>query len=504
MRQILTLVLMGALISCFSVSIVAQDADNKDERKTETATEQELFNSTAAAFQAKKFEEAEEGIKELESRFPESLRLQTIRYQGYIAYARSGKYEDAERHITTIVDGIVKQLPTKPGLAASLPRYTSSMLSIMRRTGKSDQAVEKLDQILVAIDKANDGKNTGLSSGYSSLIYNKAMLIAAERPDDAFKLVTAEATKARKAFEDSPKDSLRHDNRFSILQWYTSTNFAQVRVANSTAPDQFAKLRDTYLETVAALAGEQNENVSLFAASLSAHTYSISTLVSDLSSENLDRAQELLDSFNQHVKGIDPKNAKMKTVLPNAKRSLQSVAARIAGGKKHLALYGTDAIGLDAEAWVNGEPLVQEDLAGKVVLLDFWAVWCGPCIATFPHLIEWNEKYADRGLVIIGATRYYKYDWDSEGKRIKRDPKLTAAAEQAAIKQFADHHQLTHRLMVTPAKSTFQTQFGVRGIPQAVLIGRDGKIRLIRVGSGPASAKALHDEIEKLLAEPEQ
>lgn len=497
MRQILTLGLIGALISCFSVSIVAQDVDKKDEQKTETATEQELFNSTAAAFQAKKFEEAEEGIKELESRFPESSRLQTIRYQGYIAYARSGKYEDAERHITTIVDGIVKQLPTKPGLAASLPRYTSSMLNIMRRTGKADQAREKLDQILVAIDKANDGKNPGLSSGYSSLIYNKAMLIAAERPNDAFELVTAEATKARKALEDNPKDS-------SVMQWYTSTSFAQVRVASSAAPDQFVKLRDTYLEAVAALAGEQNENVSLFAASLSAHTYSISTLVSDLSSENLDRAEELLESFNQHVKGIDPKNAKMKSVLPNAKRSLQSVAARIAGGKKHLALYGTDAIGLDAEAWVNGEPLVQEDLTGKVVLLDFWAVWCGPCIATFPHLIEWNEKYADRGLVIIGATRYYKYDWDSEGKRIKRDPKLTAAAELAAIKQFADHHQLTHRLMVTPAKSTFQTQFGVRGIPQAVLIGRDGKIRLIRVGSGPASAKALHDEIEKLLAEPEQ
>ena len=90
MRQILTLGLIGALISCFSVSIVAQDVDKKDEEKTETATEQELFNSTAAAFQAKKFEEAEEGIKELESRFPESLRLQTIRYQGYIAYARSG------------------------------------------------------------------------------------------------------------------------------------------------------------------------------------------------------------------------------------------------------------------------------------------------------------------------------------------------------------------------------------------------------------------------------
>ena len=494
MRQILSLVLLGALVTSFRVSAVAQDDVGKPANAA-IATEQELIKSTTAAFRARKFDEAEEGIQELESRFPESQRLNSVRYQGYIAYARGGKYQDAERLVTAIVDGIVEQLPAHPDRATSLPNYTSAMLSIMRRTGKADQAAQKLDQVLAAIDKANDGSSPGLSKGYSSLIYNKAMLIAAERPDDAFDLVTAEATKARKAFEDNPKDS-------SVMQWYTSTSFAQVRVASSASPDQFGNLRDAYLETVASLAGEQNENVSLFAASLSAHTYSISTLVSDLSSENLDRAQDLLDSFNQHVKGIDPKNAKMKSVLPNAKRSLQSAAARIAGGKKHLALYGTDAIGLDAEAWVNGEPLVQEDLAGKVVLLDFWAVWCGPCIATFPHLIEWNEKYADRGLVIIGATRYFKYDWDAEGKRIKRDADLTAEAEQAAIKQFADHHQLTHRLMITPAKSTFQTQFGVRGIPQAVLIGRDGKIRLIRVGSGPASAKALHDEIEKLLTEP--
>ena len=80
-----------------------------------------------------------------------------------------------------------------------------------------------------------------------------------------------------------------------------------------------------------------------------------------------------------------------------------------------------ESVGLDWEPerplavknWVNGTQLTDADRKGKVVLLDFWAVWCGPCIATFPHLREWNEKYADKGLVVIGLThKDYGFVWD--------------------------------------------------------------------------------------------
>ena len=86
---------------------------------------------------------------------------------------------------------------------------------------------------------------------------------------------------------------------------------------------------------------------------------------------------------------------------------------------------------LEVEAWVNGNALTDKELEGKVVLIDFWAVWCGPCIATFPHLREWRDKYSDKGLVIIG---------------------------------------------------------------------RDGKVQMIRVGSGEANAHDLEAKIEELLA----
>ena len=163
-------------------------------------------------------------------------------------------------------------------------------------------------------------------------------------------------------------------------------------------------------------------------------------------------------------------------------------------------LVGQKAAPLAVEAWVNGSPVSDLDLKGKVVLLDFWAVWCGPCIATFPHLREWNEKYAGKGLVMIGLTDYHNYEWDEQaGKATRSADDVAPEKEQAMLVKFAAQHELTHRLGIQKEHG-LSKYYGVTGIPQVVVIDRDGVIRLIEVGSGEANAKAIGELLATLLS----
>jgi thiol-disulfide isomerase/thioredoxin len=69
---------------------------------------------------------------------------------------------------------------------------------------------------------------------------------------------------------------------------------------------------------------------------------------------------------------------------------------------QHAALEGKPMPALDLAEWVNGQ-VGAGDTKGKVVIVDFYATWCGPCMAAIPHNNELLEKYKDKGLVIVGV-----------------------------------------------------------------------------------------------------
>jgi peroxiredoxin len=168
-------------------------------------------------------------------------------------------------------------------------------------------------------------------------------------------------------------------------------------------------------------------------------------------------------------------------------------------------LIGMRAPEITADFSLNGKVTNLADLKGKVVLVEFWAVWGGPCIATFPHLRSWNTDFKEAGLEIVGITSYYEtlgFEKETGTVRIL-GAKMTKEQEHEMLKQFTAYHKLEFRLMTLDkdeAKKAYDA-YKVKGIPTMVLIDREGIVRMVKVGSGEANAKALKEMIKKLLAE---
>lgn len=269
-----------------------------------------------------------------------------------------------------------------------------------------------------------------------------------------------------------------------VIQYYGT----QVELGRVTLEDLAAKLKENPDDT---------KSISMYGSKLRAE-------VSPLTRTEPDKAEKILNDAKALLNATKEKSQQdaTKKAIEGIERGFARLEQSIETGKKLAALVGADAAPLEVEAWVNGEPLTDADLKGKVVLLDFWSVWCGPCISTFPHLREWHEKYADKGLVMIGLTRYYNYTWDEQAGRAKRasgGEKVTPEKEQEMLAKFAEHNNLHHRFAIQKGRA-MSDYYAVTGIPHVVVIDREGKIRLFRVGSGEKNAKDIADMIEKLIA----
>ena len=172
------------------------------------------------------------------------------------------------------------------------------------------------------------------------------------------------------------------------------------------------------------------------------------------------------------------------------------IQAAVNAGMSEIA-KDREAIGKAAKAWaehtwIGIDDLSLEKLKGKVVLVDFFATWCRPCIMAFPYLREWHEKYSEKGLVIVGLTNYQgRYD----GQNVKPEEEFAKLRDE-----FIPKHKIPWPVGVEKNNGR-QTMmdYGVQGIPHVVLLDRDGKVRYVKVGA--ADYQKTERKIQQLLAE---
>ena len=126
-----------------------------------------------------------------------------------------------------------------------------------------------------------------------------------------------------------------------------------------------------------------------------------------------------------------------------------------------------------------GNEVDLNELKGKVVLVDFWASWCGPCRQEMPVLEELHKKYAKEGLVLIGVNI------DNNPKKMNNFLRGTPASFR----------------IVHDRKLAVAAKYEPATMPSSYLVGRDGKIRYVHEGFRKKDAAQLEERIKRLLAE---
>lgn len=198
-------------------------------------------------------------------------------------------------------------------------------------------------------------------------------------------------------------------------------------------------------------------------------------LIASQASQFSTYAGRLYESKGEKDKAVENYERVAKLLAKSDDEDVRASGEKLLGAVRHLNLLGSH-VKIEGTL-VNGKKFDWSKYKGKVVLVDFWATWCGPCLKELPNVKQTYEKYHDQGFEVIG---------------------ISLDDDEQTLKEFLEEEQLPWPILFSSdSKATgwehpMASYYGISSIPAAILVDRKGKV---------VSLEARGSELGKMVAE---
>jgi|GEM_PF-3147697 len=169
-----------------------------------------------------------------------------------------------------------------------------------------------------------------------------------------------------------------------------------------------------------------------------------------------------------------------------------------------IELIGKTAPNIESDSWLGGEAKSLADLQGNVVMIDFWATWCGPCIGSMPGLIKMYDELKLQGVEFLGVTRFYANGYlaasREELEKGERNGESVRDMDEESfmqhLKDFRRNVDVNYPFVVGEAGDF--SKYKVTGIPSMFVVNHEGVVTCAIVGGGRKAVlkAAIHAAIE--------